>query len=162
MTVLSRLLSGFFLLAALLLTLASLSADWLFEACSPVDQFGRRISLFEAQRKSEELSDEVRSAEERMDAKETATEALLSGKMSLFEAASCFRSLHADPRSWHHPHSLRPLYDDGEAWCREAIDWAETKVRIEQSIGQAKALRKRLEAELREHREYHGTVILPE
>jgi hypothetical protein len=158
----SRLLSGFFLLAALLLTFASLSGEWLFELCSPVDQFGNRISLFESRRKGEQLTRQVQSTAERTRMKDTVVESLLLGEMTLFEAAGWFRSLHEDPLSWHHPFRPRPAREDGETWCREVIAWAETKVRFEQSPSRADSLRLCLEDVLRERIESRGSVELTE
>ena len=162
MKFMSRLLSSLSVLTALLLTLTSLPPEWLSDLCSPTDQFGNRISLYEAQRAAEQLSRETEATVARLTVKDRVAEALTSGKMTLFEAAVCFRSLYEDPRSWHHPHRPRPEHEDGESLCREAIDWTETSVRLMQSPDRADTLRQRLEAELQEQLECYGLVTLPE
>jgi hypothetical protein len=61
-------------------------------------------------------------------------------------------------RKW----NLRPGYDDGERWCRLVIEWTEKHVRFRYSPNRAEVVCRRLERELREHLQRHGTVKLPE
>lgn len=150
MNPMSRLLRGLFVLFALLLTFASLCVDWLLEIGTVTDRYGNAVSLLESRRKGEQLTREAQAALERIRVKERIAEALLNDEMTLLEAAACFRSLHEDPRTWHHPFRPRPQRDDREGWCREVIAWIETKVRVEQSPSQADAVRQWLEAELQE------------
>lgn len=162
MNFMSRLLSGVLLCTALLLTVASLSAEWLIDLCAPLDPYGNRMDLFELQRKGEQLSHEVQVTIERVQTKDTIIEQLVSGEMTLIEAAAWFRSLHEDPRTWHNPRNPRPEHDEGERWCYVVMDYAGTKVQCERSESQADALRQRLEAELQELVECHGAVKLPD
>ncbi|HTU20863.1 MAG TPA: hypothetical protein VMG10_22615 [Gemmataceae bacterium] len=162
MNALSRLLSGFLVFTAALLIVISLSVDWLLEQYAPVDSFGNRISLFEAQRKSEQLSREIAASMERIRTKETVVGAVINGEMSLFEAAACFRSLHEDIRTWHDPLYPRPELDDGEKWCRQVINWVATRSRRGPTASQAMAAHQRLEEELREEMQRHGWVKLPD
>jgi hypothetical protein len=162
MDFMSRLLSGLFLFTALLLTLASFSAEWLFEFCAITDQHGNHVSLSDLQRKGDRMTRDVQISLDRLGSKETAVGALIRGEMSLLEAAALFRSLYEDPKAWHHPLLPRPSREDGESWCRVVIEWTESKLRDEQSASQASAVRQRLEAELQSELASHGTVKLPE
>lgn len=157
----SRLLSGFLLFGALLLGLASLSAEWLVEQCAPLDRFGNRISLLEEQRKGERLSRELHETLERIRTKETIIAELASGEMSLFEAAAWFRALYEDVGTWPNPCRPLPAYDEGEGWCRAVIAYAEIHLQDKQSPSQAGTVRQRLEAVLQEQLERHGAVKLP-
>ena len=162
MNVMSRLLSGFFVCSALLLTLTSLSVDWLIEVYAPIDQSGNYFSLFEAQRKSEQLTREIAISLERIRSKEKVVDALLNGEMTLFEAAASFRSLHQDARTWYDPRCAPPAFDDGESWCRQVINWAELQLRHGHSASLAIAERECLEAELQEEMDCDGKVSLPD
>jgi hypothetical protein len=162
MNLMNCMLSGLFVLTALLLTFFSLSAEWLLELYTPTDPFGNCISLLESQRQGEQLSHETQLVVERIHLKDAAVEKLLRGEMTLIEAAAWFRSLHDDTRTWRHPFYPRPEHDDGESWCREVINWAETKMHAEHWASHADAMRQRLEAELQEQLECYGTVILPD
>ncbi len=130
------------------------------ELCAPIDPSGNQMSLLESQRKSERLTREVEDTAERIRMKETVVESLLTGDMTLLEAASWFRSLHHDARTWHHPQRPRPEHDDAEAWCREVIEWTDCKVRFEQSPSRAEAVCQRLENELRQQRQRSGGLRL--
>jgi hypothetical protein len=162
MNVMSRLLSGLFVFTALLLTLTSLSVDWLIELYEPTDPFGNRISLIESHRKSEQLSREIALSMERIRAKEKGIQGLLDGQKTLFEVASLFRSLHQDPQTWHDPRHPRPEFEDGESWCRQVIVWVETRLHSRVPSSQGIAVRQQLEAELQKERQRHGKVSLPD
>ncbi len=159
MIFMSRTLPGFFMLAALLLGFAGLSAEWLVELCSP-DPFGERISLFEELRKWEQLSREEQATAKRIRIKVMVAKKLMSGEMTLFEAAAWLRSLYEEPQAWLNPACPRPGHDDGERWCRLVIDWGEKHVFSKYSPGRADVLCRRLERELREHLQCHGIVKL--
>jgi hypothetical protein len=161
MIFLSRLLSGFFVIVAVLLTVASLSADWVLEAWTVTDSTGNRISLLEAHRQGERLTREVHAVQERTSAKERISDMVADGQMSLIEAAAWFRALHQEPKAWNALHP-RPGRGEGEGWCRMVVDWVEMRTRFERSPSQADALRDRLEAELCEHLEREGVVELPQ
>jgi hypothetical protein len=162
MDFMSRMLSGLFIFAALLLTLASLSAEWLFEVCLLTDQHGNRVSVFDLQRKGDQITREVQTSIERLDVKDKAVGALIRGKMTLLEAAALFRSLYEDPKSWHDLRCPRPRREDGENWCRVVIEWTASKLHDEQPSSQTDAVRQRLEAELQRELASHGTVKLPD
>jgi hypothetical protein len=162
MTFMSRTLPGLFILAVLLLTFVCLPAEWLVELCSPTDRFGERISLLEELRKGEQLSRELQVEPERNHIKVMIVEKLLSGEMTLIEAATRFRSVYEEPQAWHDFNCARPRHDDGERWCQVVIDWADMHVPVQHSPARADALRRRLEQELCEHLKRHGTVKLPD
>jgi hypothetical protein len=162
MNFMGRMLSAFFICLAMLFTLTSLSAEWLFELGTVTDQFGNRVSLLDLERKGEQIANETQTSLERVLSKERVAESLTTGELTLVEAAALFRSMYDDPKAWHHPQRRRPGREDGEAWCREVIEWTVTKVRIDQSPSQADAVRQRLEMELQEQQTYHGTVRLPD
>lgn len=162
MNLISRLFSSLFAITALLFILTSLPADWMLELGAPVDLSGSLRSLLEAQRKGEQLSRKAQSSLAQVAIKDRIGEALTSGKMTLIEAAVCFRSLHEDPKTWHHPSRPCPSHGDDESWCREVIEWVDNSVRINHSADQADALRQRLEVELQEHLDYYGGVKSPD
>jgi hypothetical protein len=162
MNYMSRILSGFFVMTSLLLSFASFSAEWLFERGPITDQFGNRVSLLDLQRRDEQISREIQLSIDQVKSKDTVAAALHRGEITLIDAAVMFRSLYEDPYAWHHPQRPRPARGDGAVWCREVIDWIDTKVRMEQSPSQAEAVRQRLEAELQRELAYHGLVKLPE
>lgn len=162
MNPMSRLFNGLFVLASLLLASTNLPAEWLLELCPLPNDYGECTSLLETQLHTEQMARLAQSSMERVYCKEKVAEALTSGKMSLLEAAACFRTLHEDPNSWRNPFSPRLEYNDGEGWCREVIQWTETRTRLMQSPYQADLLRDRLEAELQEQMEHCRSVKLPE
>jgi len=158
MNIISQMLNSFFVLLALLLTCVSLLTAWLLESGVLTDC----IKLLEAQHRGEQLVYESRQAVQRVCIKGKIAEMLRDGELRLVEAAAYFRLLHKDPKSWHDPLHPRPDFQDGESWCREVIRWTERYLCAESSSSQASALRRRLEAELQEQLEGHGTVKLPE
>lgn len=162
MNLVSRLLSGLFVLTALVLVLASFSADRLLQMCIPVDQYGNRLSLLEIQRQGQELSREFASFSQRFGAKQRAMKLLIAGEMTLSEAATEFRSINENAPTWYHPFRPRPKYDDGAGWCREVIEWSMNQVRVAESPHETEALRQRLEAELQEQMDVYGNVTLPD
>jgi hypothetical protein len=162
MTLVSRLLSGLFVFTALLLVFASFSADKLLEVCIPTDQYGNRLSLLDLQRESEELSREFALFSQRFRAKERVMETLITGDMTLREAATEFRNFYEAPPAWNNPFRPRPEYDDGVGWCREVIDWTMNHLHGQRSPYQSEVVRQCLEAELQEQLDNYGTVTLPD
>lgn len=162
MSLSSRLLSGLLGGTALLLTFASLSAEWMIEACMVTDSTGQRISLLEAHRKGQRLTREVQEALERGRTKDRIADMTVSGEMSLLEAAAWFRSLHQDPRSWNDFAHPRPGEHEGKAWCLAVIDYVEAKTRYEQSASQAEVVQQRLQAELQAQLDGRADVELPD
>lgn len=161
MDFMSRLLNGFLLFTALAVSFVNLSAERLGEWWAPKDHFGDRHSLTAVRQKGEQLERERRAIRERNHSTEKIVEEMINGEMSLFEAAALFRSLHETPQLWRDPLRPCPRHDEGERWCHLVIDYADNKVRIEQSPRQADDLRHRLEAALQEQRDHHGGVKLP-
>jgi hypothetical protein len=157
----SRSLLGLFILGILLLGVASLSPEWLIDVCAPA-LLGERVSLSGELRRGEQLARESQAMTERLHIKGMVIEELLSGKLTLFEAAAKFRSLDETPRARHNLDYPRPGRDDGERWCRLVIDWFKVDVRFSYSPTRADAVCRRLERELREHLQRHGTVKLPD
>lgn len=162
MNVTSRMLGSIGVLTALILTSISLPADWLVKLGLRIGQFDEIQSLLEAQQKGEKLMSEARFSYERVFAKGRIAEALYNREMTLLEAAACFRELHEDLRSWHHPLRPRPQHRDGEAWCHEVIEWSENYISDDLSPSQAELLRQRLETELQIHLISHNSVTLPD
>jgi hypothetical protein len=162
MKLLGRTLLGLVVFASVFLSFSALSTEWLSESYPLPNHFGDVVSLLEAEHKSKQLTQATYEVEERCRRKDRISDEMLTGKLTFFEAAAQFRALYADPRSWPDLHSSRPEYDDGAAWCRLVIDWADVQMAYEKSPGQAQVVRQRLEDELREHLRYHCTVELPE
>jgi hypothetical protein len=162
MNLMSRVLSGFFVASALLLTIASLSAEWVFDACTITDSCGNRISLLDAHRRGERLTCELQATMERIAVKEQIVGMVAEDEMGLIEAAAWFRSLHEKHGSPTNALCHKPGQSEGEGWCREVIAYAENKVRYEKSPSRADTLRQRLEAELQELLDCRGGVVLPD
>lgn len=162
MNLMGRVLSGFFVASALLLTIASLSAEWVFDACTITDSCGNRISLLDAHRRGERLNCELQAIMERIGVKEKIVGMLAEDEMSLIEAAAWFRSLQENRGSQVNLLCHKPGQSEGEGWCREVISYAENKVLHEKSPDRANALRQRLEAELQELLDCRGGVVLPD
>lgn len=162
MNVINGLFSNFLIWTTLVLTCASLSAEWLMEPGVLTDRIDDCIALVKAQHKGEQLMRETESTLKRLHVKMEIAEALKKGEMTLIDAAAYLCSLYEDPRAWRNPNYPRPERHDGEGWCREAIDWTERYMTADHSPNQAKSVRRRLEAELQEQLNRHGTVTLPD
>lgn len=158
----SRLLTGFFVGSALLLTFASLSAEWVLEATTVTDVTGQRISLWEAYRQGQRLSRAVQETRERTAAKERIADMVAGNEITLIEAAAWFRALHRTPHSWNNIICPPPGKQEGKEWCHKVITYVEMKTRSEQSASQAEFVRQRLQADLQEQLERHGTIELPD
>lgn len=162
MNFLSRVLSGFFVASALFLTIASLSAEWVFDACTITDSCGNRISLLDAHRRGERLNLELQATLERIAVKEQIAGMVAEDEMSLIEAAAWFRSLHEKHGAKVNMLCHNPSLSAGENWCREVIAYAENKVLYQKSPSRADAIKQRLEAELQEILDCGGGVVLPD
>ncbi len=158
----SRFLSLFSILTAVMLTVASLTAEWVFEACMVTDASGNRISLFEAQRKGERLTREVQATLERVETKGKIADMVMSGEMSLIEGAAWFRSLSREPHAWHALVCPPPGPKEGEGWCRLLVDWIDTRTRYDRTASEADAVRQCLESELQTHLDRDGCIELPD
>jgi hypothetical protein len=106
--------------------------------------------------------DAIRQTMRREAEKDRVADDLISGRLTLFEAAALFRRWNAEGAA---PPANVALYYAGdseeERVSRQVIRWAEVVMRQRYPEG-ADALTKRLEAELRRHKELHGTVVLPD
>jgi hypothetical protein len=158
----SRLLTGFLIGSALLLTFASLSAEWVLEASTVTDSTGQRISLWEAYRQGQRLSRAVQETKERTAAKERIADMVAGNEITLIEAAAWFRALHRTPDSWNNIMCPRPGEQEGKEWCCLVITYVEMKTRNEQSVSQAEFVKQRLQADLQEQLDRHGNIELPE
>jgi|SRR5579884_801358 len=161
MNLIGQLLRSFIILTVLLLTLSSLSANWLFEQDSRTDWLNDCLIILEAQRKAEQELREREMALNRLCVKAKAAEALTKGEMKLIDAAAVFRYLHEDPKSWHARDRPLPGSQDAEAWCHEAMEWTERYMRLDRSPSASHAFRQRFEQELQEVRKRHIAVKLP-
>ncbi len=162
MNLISRILRNFILLTVLLLILTSLSANWLHERGSPSDWLNDCLLFLEAQRKADQLERETEITLNRTCVKAKVAETLAKGEMKLIDAATVFRCLHEDPRSWHDLNRPLPDSKDAEAWCREVIEWAERCTQPNRSPSESEGLRQRLETELRGLRKRPHSVPLSE
>jgi hypothetical protein len=155
MNFLSQLLRSFIILTVLLLTLTSLSANWLFERGFRTDWLNDCLIILEAQRKEELDLREREVSVNRVFVKAKVAEALRKGEMKLIEAAAVFRYLHEERKSWHALNRPLPDSQDAEAWCREAMEWTEQYLHSDRSPSESHAFRQRFEPELREVRKRH-------
>ncbi|HZT82744.1 MAG TPA: hypothetical protein VFA26_21115 [Gemmataceae bacterium] len=108
------------------------------------------------------LDRQLRAVVQRLEKKQQVIAALLGGRLSLLEAAARFRELNETPSELPN-HSYRILFEgksDEERLCRQVIAWAYNEAEVSSPEG-ARAVRRRLEAELAEHLARHGTVVLP-
>jgi hypothetical protein len=97
----------------------------------------------------------------RVAARAVIVEEILAERMSLLEAAACFRDLDHGPPPilWDRFRAFYPGDSDDERHCHEVIE--NVRVRVEVQGGQGRQQVLRLEAELRQHLE-RGTLRLPE
>jgi hypothetical protein len=97
----------------------------------------------------------------RVAARAEVVEEVLAERMSLLEAAACFRDLDHGPPPilWDRFRAFYPGDSDDERHCHEVIE--NVRVRVEVQGGQGRQQVLRLEAELRQHRE-RGTLRLPD
>jgi hypothetical protein len=162
MNLISQMLRSFIILTVLLLTFSSLSANWLFERGSLTDCLNNCMFLLEAQRKADQLGHEMEVSVNRVFVKAKVAEALAKGEMKLIDAAAVFRYLHEERNSWHALDRPLPDSQDAEAWCREAMEWAERYMRLDRSPSESPAFRQRSEPELQELPKRLNTVKSPE
>jgi hypothetical protein len=84
-----------------------------------------------------------------------------AGRMSLFEAAAQFKHLNSLPGpSSYDAVAAMPGDSENERVCSQVISWLESTTR-QLPPSQREAVVERAKADLREHRDCHGTVILP-
>lgn len=159
MNLMSRLLSCFVLLIALL---ASISAERLMDLWTLHDANGHTISLFQIIQNREELMQQMHMSQQHSAEKDRIAAALMAGEMTLEEVALDLRSLFEETKSWKNPVRPRPHHDDGPAWCREVIAWTIARYRWECSACQCELLRKRLEDEYKKLQDESGGINLPD
>jgi hypothetical protein len=152
MNLISQMLRSFIILTVLLLTLTSLSANWLFERGSRTNWLNDCLIILEAQRKTEQVAREMEVSVNRVLVKAKVAEALAKGEMKLIDAAAVFRWLHEERKSWHALDRPLPDSQDAEAWCRESMEWTERYMHLDRSPSESHAFRQRLEPELQEVR----------
>lgn len=98
----------------------------------------------------------VRAEQHQLAARNRAAQRLFDGQATLFETAALFHRLDREAgRSAYRSKSHG--YSDEERACRQVIDWVGTSRR--EGCGNRA---RRLEEELRRHKEQHGMVILPD
>jgi hypothetical protein len=96
----------------------------------------------------------------RINKKICVTVKLLDGRITLFEAAALFRRLNEEyPRFPPDPGFKGDTEE--ERLCQQVITWAYGQMRIRYPE-MADEFEARLKAELRWHKDQHGTVVLPE
>jgi hypothetical protein len=159
----SRTLGVLAVLAALLLSFNYLPLQWLDSSLAPTNPSGERISLAEELNKAQRFERQGDRLAERIAAKEEAAERYFDGELTLFELAARFRALHEECGPSLDPHGVFQATSEEVAWCRGTMSWLVTKVRFEQSPGEAEVLSQRLEDELKDHMKAHdGRVVLPQ
>jgi hypothetical protein len=109
-----------------------------------------------------DLEQEVRDVHRRLTRKERVARAVADGRLTLWEAAACFRTLNhrPPPFAWERFRAAWPGDSDDERHCHEVIHWAYLTVG-RADARRAEALRASLRAELSE-RLGRGPVRLPE
>lgn len=96
---------------------------------------------------------------ERNAKKVQATEGVIAGRLTLFEAASVFRCLNEEyPTVPVDP--LSAGCSEDERFCVDVLYWV--RISLERDSDAANKICARLEEQLRQHKERHGRVILPE
>lgn len=111
---------------------------------------------------SENLDAKSAIIQKRVIAKERVSANLMAGDLTLFEAAAWFGEINDNPACFRS--ELREVYpgtSKGEQLCRQVIQWVESRALDTLPRSQVKELISRLEADLCEHVEKHGTVVLP-
>jgi hypothetical protein len=127
------------------------------------DVLSNLASLVEAQanltreeERSEKLNHDHQRLVARMAAKNRVAADLAAGRLTLLEAAACFRDLPPPPVAFHDgAKSASPE----EKWCRDAIAW--TEVVLAEDPARAAEVAARLEQELQDILRRDGKVCLP-
>jgi hypothetical protein len=109
-----------------------------------------REEIRRGEEKDAALARTLAEARGREAAKRRATRELLAGRLTLTQAAACFRDVDAASGL---PSTVLQGYARGtteeERWCRQVIAWAEIEAEAAGSAGNRRPTRDRLEAELR-------------
>jgi hypothetical protein len=154
-------------LAALVLVFGALvGAAWSQPAL--IEELGRTLGggdarrLAELERNSAELTRRTGLRVRRIEAKEATIEGLIAGRLTLLEAARCFKDLEAGSDDRAADLADSPRLSDDERLCRQVLDWVHIELgRLPPS--QAAAVWRRLEDQLNDNRRCHGgSVVLPE
>lgn len=108
------------------------------------------------------LDEGVPAIQRRIRAKARVVDELIDGRLTLFEAAALFRRLN-DPSPASAAHLARDCPGDSEEerLCRQVIAWVRVTL-PQRPADVADEMGARFEEELREHKECHGVVILPD
>jgi hypothetical protein len=85
---------------------------------------------------------------------------VIAGRLTLLEAAARFRDLNAETPAFEDCNRIYPGNSPEERFCRLVIDQVESE--MEEEPEQAAELRRRLEAELRQHLGSGGAIRLPD
>jgi hypothetical protein len=114
--------------------------------------------LYPEKKRSDELTKVTQAQQRQLEEKSRALEKLLDGQATLFETAAVFHRLNQQPLGdgiqWVYP-EWRASSDEERA-CLHVIVWVSTNPRG------TDLLVARLQDELRQYKEHHGTVIFPD
>jgi hypothetical protein len=149
---------GLCALAAGMLWVGSRSLLELRPGDTSLGVFGRQMA--EEIRRGEQLDAAGPIIMHGLERKSEIARELIAGRLTLFEAAARFKAVNAA-----RPANLPPILDPypgatyEERLCRQVIVFADTE--LEGSYDRAEFVA-RLEADLQEHLDRHGTVVLPE
>ncbi len=162
MATMIRLLCGVGVLVALGLSFARWSLAWSEDLVVATDRTGERISMQVERERDSRLTQQFEELGRRIAAKDRIAERLLAGEVTLPEAAAVFDRLFE--RAGLRTEALRAYEgsSEGEILCRQVVAWVENKLSLERSPGEAEAVRRRLEAQLRKLLAERGTVELPQ
>jgi hypothetical protein len=161
MTAWGRVLLSLLVLTACLAGYSSLQPDWLGRVGLEWVAADGDAGTAEDRELSAQLDRRSEVTRRRMAVKRAIIGRLAHGELTLLAAAALFREANETPADWQDPYRLLwPGKSDGEKLCRQVICWAEQEAKATSS-SQAAALVARLNAELEQLLEEHGTVRLP-
>jgi hypothetical protein len=153
--------TGILTFVAGVLVFVSLFLERLCDAWTLYDGSGHSISLAQEHERGRRLDQQRVGSIERLREKNKITWRVLSGKLTLFEAAARFAQMGERGSGrvcFRQPHSGA---SEEERLCRQVISWAETTAARERSADEAARVRHKLEAELQEHLKHAGAVDCP-
>jgi hypothetical protein len=153
--------TGILIFVAAVLIVVSLFLERLSDAWTLYDGLGHPISLAHEQERGRRLDQQRAGSVERLREKNKITWRVLSGNLTLFEAAARFAQMGERGSGRLCCQQSPPGASEEERLCRQVISWAETTAAMERSANEAVRVRHKLEAELQEHLKHAGAVDGP-
>lgn len=153
--------AGILAVVAGVLIFVSLFLERLGDAWTLYDAEGQMISLVREQEKGRELDQQRAGSVERLREKDKIAARVLSGKLTLFEAATRFAQMGELCPGRVSFRQLFPGTSEEEKMCRQVIAWVDTIASRQRSANEAARVRHKLTAQLQKHLPCYGAADCP-